>query len=403
MFPFGALLRPPAFLATYRPSPSRPLAGVSPSGLLLRSRNRIPPLPTIRSPRAAHPHRFFSQTPRRPVLRPPTPGGYDPRNPAHREVLHEYHLRTARPLVTRSSFVRLAKSRGTHAVLLAAVLAAVGFYYANLQTVPVSGRTRFNCYTEAGVNRISDEQVKRVIHEVESQGGRFLPSWDPRSQMVARVMRRLIPVSGLDGQEWEVRVIDDPHTLNAFVLPGGKVFVHSGILRVTRNEDGLAAVLGHEIAHNLAQHVGERMSSSILSNILLGGLVMMSGMFPPAIILVQYLGSGLMDIVFNRPMGRLQESEADYIGLMLMAEACYDPREAVAFWRRMDMAAKRGHAEEVPELLSTHPSTEHRIEKHKEWMPKAIEKWEASDCKGTAGFANMFRRALDRGSIIVQF
>ncbi|KAK2045524.1 peptidase family M48 [Colletotrichum somersetense] len=401
MIPFRALLRPPALSAACRPPPARPLVGVaSPPFALPRSRTRIPPPPTIRD--AVKP-RFFSHTPRRPLPPPPPTGGYDPRNPAHREVIHEYRLRTARPLVTVERLKRLSRSRSTHIAVAVLCLSCAGFVYYNIQTVPVSGRRRFNYYSEASVNRLSDEQFKRVIYEIESQGGRFLPSWDPRSQMVARVMRRLIPVSGLDGQEWEVRVIDDPHTLNAFVLPGGKVFVHSGILRLTRNEDGLAAVLGHEIAHNLAQHAGERMSSSIVSNFLLGGLVVLSGMFPPAIILAQYLGSGLMDLVFNRPMGRVQESEADYIGLMLMAEACYDPREAVAFWRRMDAAAKRGQEAEVPELLSTHPSHEHRIEKCKEWLPKAIERWEASDCKGTASFANVFRRALDRGTLIVAF
>ncbi|GKT45136.1 mitochondrial metalloendopeptidase OMA1 [Colletotrichum spaethianum] len=330
-------------------------------------------------------------------------GGYDPRNPAHREILHEYRLRTAKPLVTIEGLQRLARSRGTHALGVFLVLSAVGFYFYHIQTVPVSGRRRFNCYSENSVNTVANEQVKRVIYEIKSQGGRFLPSWDPRRQMVMRVMRRLIPVSGLDGQKWEVYVIDDPHTMNAFVMPGGKVFVYSGIFRVTRNEDGLAAVLGHEIAHDLAQHVGERMSSSIVTNIVLGSLVTLWWVVPPAIILMQYLGKGFMDLFFTKPMSRLQESEADYIGLMLMAEACYDPREAVAFWQRMDMAAKRGHAEEAPELLSTHPSNEHRIEKYKQWMPKAVEKWEASDCKGTASFANMFRRALDRGSMIIEF
>ncbi|OHE92963.1 peptidase family M48 [Colletotrichum orchidophilum] len=402
MFPLCAVLRPPALRAVHHPSS----LSLLPAGLSFptRQQTRIPTFSIIRGssrPQQHHP-RPFSQTVRRPAAGR-GPGGYDPRNPAHREVLNEYNLRTARPLVTNDGIWRLAKSRGTHTVIILAVLSACAFYFYNVQTVPVSGRKRFNCYSESMVESVSGEQVKRVIYDVESQGGRFLPSWDPRAQMVARVMRRLIPVSGLEGLEWEVRVIDDPGTLNAFVLPGGKVFVHSGILRVTRNEDGLAAVLGHEIAHNLAQHVGERMSSSIGPNIMLGSLVLLSGMFPPAIILVQYLGSGLMDLLFTRPMGRLQESEADYIGLMLMAEACYDPREALAFWQRMDMAAKRGHAEEIPELLSTHPSNEHRIEKYQEWMPKAVDKFEASDCKGTASFANMFRRALDRGSMIVEF
>ncbi|KAK1593302.1 peptidase family M48 [Colletotrichum navitas] len=387
MIPFRIFLRPPA----------RPLVGVPPPSTLPRPRARIPALPTTRN--AAKP-RFFSLTARRPL--PSPTGGYDPRNPAHREVLREYRLRTARPLVTVENLKRLARSRSTYVAVAVLCLWCAGYVYYNFQTVPVSGRRRFNCYSEASINRLSDQQFRRVLYEIESQGGRFLPSWDPRSQMVARVMRRLIPVSGLDGQEWEVRVIDDPHTLNAFVLPGGKVFVHSGILRTARNEDGLAAVLGHEIAHNLAQHVGERMSSSFLSQFFLGGLVVLSGYFPPAIILTQYLASGLMDFLFTRPMSRVQESEADYIGMMLMAEACYDPREAIAFWRRMDAEAKREQTE-VPEILSTHPSNEHRLEKCKEWMPKAMERWEASDCNGTASFADMFRRALERGFIISQF
>ncbi|TDZ67246.1 Mitochondrial metalloendopeptidase OMA1 [Colletotrichum trifolii] len=392
MLPLRTLLRPPAVRAACRrPSPTPlPLHTI-----LVRK-------PAIPVPRHV---RLFSHTRRHPL---------PPNNPRHRyevdqaylqQQYHQNRLQSARPLVTNDGLWRIAKSRGTHSVIVAAFLAAVAFYFYNMQTVPVSGRRRFNCYPEHWVAKISAEQEKLIINEVESQGGRFLPAWDPRARLVARVMRRLIPVSGgdLDQQEWEVRVIDDPHTLNAFVLPGGKVFVHSGILRVTRGEDGLAAVLGHEIAHNLAQHVGERMSGAIGPNILLGSLVLLSGLFPPAIILVQYLGSGLLDLLFARPMGRLQESEADYIGLMLMAEACYDPREAVAFWQRMDWAAKKGQAEEIPEFLSTHPSNEHRIAKCQEWMPKAMEKWEASDCKGTASFANMFRKALDRGSMIVEF
>ncbi|KAF9881998.1 mitochondrial metalloendopeptidase [Colletotrichum karsti] len=316
---------------------------------------------------------------------------------------HQSRLRTAKPLFTTEGAKRVAYSRGTKGVVIASFLAAVAFYWYNIQTVPVSGRRRFNCFPDYYVKEVSAEQVRRIIHEVESQGGRFLPAWDPRAKMVARVMKRLIPVSAMEGEEWELRVIDDPNTVNAFVLPGGKVFVHSGLLRVTKNEDGLAAVLGHEIAHNLAGHVGERMSSQIGPNILLGTLMCMSFMYPPAFLLVQYFGSGMMDVLFSLPMGRLQESEADYIGMMLMAEACFDPREAVALWQRMDWWAKRGQAEEVPEFLSTHPSNEHRIEKCREWVPKALEKWEASDCKGTASFANMFRQALDQGSMIVEF
>ncbi|KAF6845219.1 peptidase family M48 protein [Colletotrichum musicola] len=399
MLPLRAALQPPALRAATSLPIFRPFPRLSPHAALRTV--RLGRDPTIPGGAAAPSLRLFSQTPRSP--HPRDPGQHHQIDLHHlQQQYHEARIRSAKPLFTDAGLWRLAKSRGTHSVIVAAFLAAVAFYFYNVQTVPVSGRRRFNCYSEEYVAVVSNEQVKRVIQEVESQGGRFLPSSDPRSQMVARVMRRLIPVSGLEGQEWEVRVIDDPHTLNAFVLPGGKVFVHSGILRVARNEDGLAAVLGHEIAHNLAQHVGERMSSTIGPNILLGSLVLLSGIWPPAILLVHYAGAGLMDMVFNLPMGRLQESEADHIGLMLMAEACFDPREAAAFWRRMDWAAKRSGAEEPPEFLSTHPSNEHRIEKIQEWMPKALEKWEASDCKGTATFANLFRKALDRGSMIIE-
>lgn len=147
-----------------------------------------------------------------------------------------------------------------------------------------------------------------------------------------------------------------PGNANAFILPGGKVFVYSGILRVTRSEDGLAAVLGHEVAHNLAQHHGERMSGTIGPNMLLYGLIFVTAPLPGAFFVLQALGVRLLDTLFGRPMSRKMESEADYIGLMLMAEACYDPREAIHFWRRMERAVKAGEAVEVPEWMSTHPS-----------------------------------------------
>lgn len=149
---------------------------------------------------------------------------------------------------------------------------------------------------------------------------------------------------------------DGPGNANAFILPGGKVFVYSGILRITRSEDGLAAVLGHEIAHNLAQHHGERMSATIGPNMLMYGLILMTAPVPGAFFALQALGGWLLDTLFGRPMSRKMESEADYIGLMLMAEACYDPREAIHFWRRMERVVKAGEAVEIPEWMSTHPS-----------------------------------------------
>ncbi|KAK6865950.1 peptidase family M48 [Apiospora arundinis] len=342
-------------------------------------------LTSTRFPAAATTRRLFSQTPRRPYNHNP----------------HDAHerLRNAKPLFTNQGLRGFIRSPSTHTVAGLAFLGALGFYFYNVQTVPVSGRKRFNCFTEESVEAVSEQQVKRIEWEVERQGGRFLSDWDPRTRMVKRVMRRLIPVSGMEDSDWEVRVIDDPRQANAFVLPGGKVFVYSGIIPIARNEDGLAAVLGHEIAHNLAQHIGERMSGQIGINILLGSFVLLTALWGGAILGTQLFGGTVLDLLFSRPMGRKQETEADYIGLLMMAEACYDPEQALGFWQRMEhMEQQREGA--PPEWMSTHPSNHNRIEKIKQWLPEAMDKRAQSDCSGTAAFADRFRRALAQGLVI---
>jgi Zn-dependent protease with chaperone function len=113
------------------------------------------------------------------------------------------------------------------------------------------------------------------------------------------------------------------------------------------------------VAHGLAQHHGERQSVQIGPNILLYGLIFLTAPLPGAFLAMQALGGWLVDMLFGQPMSRKMESEADYIGLMLMAEACYDPREAAAFWGRMEARAARAGADEVPEWMSTHPSVSH--------------------------------------------
>ena len=131
------------------------------------------------------------------------------------------------------------------------------------------------------------------------------------------------------------------------------MFVFSGILPLANNDSALAAVLGHEIAHNVADHVGERMSQSIGTNIVLYSAMALVGFLGFGPLLMHFVGSRFLDVTFGNPMSRLQESEADYIGLMMMSEACYDPSEAIQFWARMEAAKKD---QEIPEWLSTHPS-----------------------------------------------
>ncbi|KAF8423654.1 peptidase M48 [Tirmania nivea] len=229
------------------------------------------------------------------------------------------------------------------------------FYVSNIETVPVSGRKRFNVFSPK-----YEAQMAKALYESTMQQfrGRILPVNHPYSRTVRRVMGRLIRVSGMEDLHWEVYVIKDDSQKNAFVIPGGKVFVFSGILPIADNDDGLAAVLSHEISHTIAHHAAERMSQMLLvvaalwaASLVLGG----SG--------DSGLGRVLMDLVYLRPQSRMQEAEADYIGLMMLAQACYNPQEAPRLWQRMSAAETIS----PPQFLSTHPAHELRIENLEKW------------------------------------
>ncbi|KAL2190812.1 hypothetical protein L209DRAFT_747150 [Thermothelomyces heterothallicus CBS 203.75] len=333
--------------------------------------------------------RFYNYHRRGDGNRETSPPPYDPE---HREA----RLREAKPLFHWRGF-RALNTPSTYTVVAVAVSGALIFYFSNLETVPVSGRTRFNVYSPESVKKAGEMEHKRLLWELEQRGARLLPDWDPRTIRVKRVMARLIPFSGMQDENWEVYVVDDPRTANAFVLPGGKVYVFSGILGLARNDSGLATVLGHEVAHNLADHHGERLSQDIGASIVLWSLVILGGAFGLGPIIMHFFGSRFLDVAFGFPMSRLQESEADYIGLMMMAEACYDPREAVGFWARMERAT----GQEVPEWMSTHPTNMNRIKKIQEWLPQAMEKRAKSDCSTTASFADLFRQALRTGQAVI--
>jgi predicted Zn-dependent protease len=172
--------------------------------------------------------------------------------------------------------------------------------------------------------------------------------------------------------QWEVIVIKDDKTMNAFALPGGKIAVYTGIFPVARTEAGLAAVLGHEVVHALARHGAERMSQGQLMNAALqvagaaAGAAGGEGMMSKAAMAA--LGAGAQVGVLL-PFSRKHESEADYIGILLAADAGYDPRESVSLWERMGQLSRGGGPSE---FLSTHPSHETRIDQLKKWMPEAM-------------------------------
>ena len=245
----------------------------------------------------------------------------------------------------------------------------------NLEAVPVSGRRRFNIISPEYEQQFGDAQYKQTLQEF---GNKIMPTTSREHQMVQRVLNRLIPSTGLQSADWEVHVIDDDMK-NAFVIPGGKVFVFRGILDICQGDDGLAAVLGHEIAHNVAHHMAERMSEMyILAPV---GL---------AISVFGGLDYRLVDTVsqlaLSLPHSRKQEEEADYIGLLIMAESCYNPEAAMGLWARMEQEEKGA----PPQFLSTHPSSHNRLGKIRGWLPEAEQKSESNDCHVTSGYGSFF-------------
>lgn len=197
------------------------------------------------------------------------------------------------------------------------------------------------------------------------------------NEMVHRVGHRIAKAANKPEYQWEFAVIQDDKTINAFALPGGKVAVFTGILKVTKNETGLATVMGHEVAHALQRHGAERMSRGILEQIgQLGALAAgaATGRADAAMAAMTAYGVGV-----SLPFNRKQESEADYIGLRLMAEAGYDPSESVGFWERMSGCPRAmigklcfRSQQAIPEFLSTHPSDVTRINQIEAWVPDAM-------------------------------
>lgn len=191
---------------------------------------------------------------------------------------------------------------------------------------------------------------------------------DPKiNQKVKTVADRIIQAANRPDFQWEVKVVDSPQK-NAFCLPGGKIVVYSGILPITQDDAGLATVIGHEVAHALARHGAERVSQSLLAQGALAGanVALSNKSLEQQQGILSALGLGLQLGVLL-PFSREHESEADRIGLILMAKAGYDPQSAIGLWERMSSSG----AQQPPEFLSTHPSDRTRIRQIQAWVAEA--------------------------------
>jgi len=257
-----------------------------------------------------------------------------------------------------------------------AVLALLGGLAAACATAPVTQRSQLIFVSPATEARLGAQAFEAV-------GKKGKRSTNPAlTGAVERVGRRIAAVSGIQA-DWEFAVFEDDKMVNAFALPGGKVGVYTGLLPLAETEAGLAAVLGHEVAHVVARHGAERLSQGLLAQF--GAAAIQIGMAgsDPVVTrgVLQAYGLGATVGVLL-PWGRTQEAEADQIGLILMAKAGYDPNAALGLWERMQRKEGR---QRTPEFLSTHPGPGRRIESIQGWLPEALPHYRPTPEQGAEG------------------
>ena len=246
--------------------------------------------------------------------------------------------------------------------------------FLSCSTVPLTGRSQLNMIPSSEMLTMSFQQYDEFLKEsklstnqievnmVKSVGGKIRSA-------VEKYMKSNNLSDRLSGYKWEFNLVEDEQ-VNAWCMPGGKVVVYTGILPVTQDETGLAVVMGHEIAHAIAEHGNERMSQQLLQQVGAVGLMVAMKEEPAetqALWLSVYGVGTTVGIML--PYSRTHESEADHLGLIFMAMAGYDPHAAPDFWKRM-AAGKQGGS--PPEFLSTHPSDQTRINDITSWISEAM-------------------------------
>src|SRR5215831_9215704 len=261
-------------------------------------------------------------------------------------------------------------------------LCSVATLLAACESAPVSGRSQMMLVSESEERQMGLQAYREVLSKEPL-------SYDAETNaMVEKVGRRIAAAAERPPNDlwraprfrWEFKTVDKNEP-NAFCLPGGKVVVYTGVLPITQTEAGLAVVIGHEVAHAIARHGAERMSDQIVTQVgaaaagvalaaTIGGN---SRTYMPA--MMAAVGAGAT-VGFILPMSRTQESEADRIGLILMALAGYDPREAITVWERMHAAST---SPRTPEWLSTHPADTTRLADIRRWLPEAMRYYRPRD------------------------
>ncbi|MEW5734741.1 MAG: M48 family metallopeptidase [Thermodesulfobacteriota bacterium] len=242
-------------------------------------------------------------------------------------------------------------------------------------SVPITGRRQLSLVPQSQMLSMSQSEYGKFLSEnklsTNQADTRMVKDVGARIQgAVNRYFTERNMQGELSGYKWEFNLVQSKD-VNAWCMPGGKVVVYEGLMPVAKDETGLAVVMGHEIAHAIARHGNERMSQQLLAQ--MGGLALETAIAekPNETKALYMTAFGLgAQVGVLLPYSRLQESEADRLGLIFMAMAGYDPRQAVAFWERMAQGKKGGS---MPEFLSTHPADQTRINNLKKLIPEALQ------------------------------
>ena len=248
------------------------------------------------------------------------------------------------------------------------------FVFMSCSTVPITGRKQLNLIPESQMLSMSFQEYSTFVKSNK------LSSDPAQTQMVKRVggrvqkaVEQFMAQKGmsdrLNGYQWEFNLVDSKE-VNAWCMPGGKVVVYTGIMPVVQSETGLAVVLGHEIAHAVAEHGNERMSQGLVAQA--GGMALDAALAnKPEQTRSLWMSAFAVGAQYGAllPYSRVQESEADHLGLIFMSMAGYDPNEALSFWTRMSQQG----GQKPPEFLSTHPSDQTRIDDIRKELPEALQ------------------------------
>jgi predicted Zn-dependent protease len=295
------------------------------------------------------------------------------------------------------------------------VAGSVYLYYKYLDQVPLTQRNRWIATSAQWERQLGDQEYRQLLQQFQ---GQVLPKDHRASITVQRVGNRIYQASQAFCQEHQLedQVVGGDNNsntnnnnnnnnkptftvvrhdaANAFVLPNNHIFVMTGLFQFARDEDELAAVLGHEMAHNLARHVGEKVSGNFVVQVLARISLLVD---PSGVLLTVFLPTATL--LRELPHSRIHELEADHIGMHLAAMACYDPAAAQRVFRRMKEDAEASSSSQPPAFLSTHPSHESRIKKMADWLPETrriLERDGGASCRRLREDMALARRQADQ-------